>query len=89
MEQAVPSKLELNVVPNPSSTSFNLKVSSPSLQAGTVRVYDALGKMVEARNVSFPSPGISIGYFYRPGVYYIELIQGNERRTAKMVKLSN
>jgi len=56
---------------------------SPSL---FVRVVDVLGRVVENRNSETEGQTFKLGENYRPGIYLLEAIQGNQRKTLKLIK---
>lgn len=82
------NKEGLQVYPNPASSQFNVAVvpySSP--EAARLVIWDAMGRKVEERVMQHGGV-IQLGAFYRPGVYYVELLQGAHRSTVKVTKLA-
>jgi hypothetical protein len=79
--------LNLRALPNPSASSFNLQLSGRSTEKMQVRVMDIAGRTVQVFNNLSASQSLSIGASYRPGLYMVELVQGNERKQVKLVKL--
>jgi hypothetical protein len=80
------SKLSITALPNPSPTYFTLVLESSSLEPVDLKVIDATGRVVETKR-KLPSSGtFRVGDSYRPGIYFVELIQGRERRTLKLIK---
>ena len=77
----------LLVAPNPATTSFTLKLLSPSARPGYLRITDALGRVVEERTNVQRNSTITIGQQYRPGSYYAEVVQEGRRIVAKLLKL--
>ena len=53
------------------------------------KVIDILGRSVEQKQNIHANSTITIGHLYRPGVYMIEVIQGNERQVLRLVKISD
>lgn len=75
--------------PNPTSSNFNLKVSSGDrVNKIRMQVMDAYGRVIETRFVT-GGQSISFGSVYRPGVYYLRVIQGKQSKELKLVKLSD
>ncbi len=72
--------------PNPSSGPFTLQIFSGSTQPAQIRISDALGRVVERKNNIAVNTNLVFGSSYRPGVYVVEVVQGAERRTLKLVK---
>ena len=53
----------------------------------SIRVVDVLGKVVEVRNNIFAGETLQIGNNYRPGIYFVEVTQGNNKKQLKLIKL--
>lgn len=81
------TRLELTVQPNPTNSSFAVGVRTANPQERiTLQVFDQWGRIVEERTVA--GELTRIGAAYRPGTYYIRLVQGTEHREVKVIKLS-
>jgi hypothetical protein len=52
----------------------------------TMIVSDNFGKVVETRRSVTPNTILYVGQTYRPGSYYIEISQGNEKQSLKLIK---
>jgi hypothetical protein len=68
------SKFDLKAYPNPTKDPMTLKV------------IDLSGKVIEVRNNLVAGQTLQLGNNYRPGMYFVELIQGDKRRIVKLVK---
>ena len=80
----------LRVFPNPSSNHFNVQVSSDrTTERIQLRVLDMAGRVIEVFNNVSEGSTLMIGKNYRPGVYVVEMIQGDRRRQVKLVKRVN
>lgn len=80
------NSFEVNAFPNPTSSAFNLKVNSSNYTDKIVmQVIDVLGRVVETKVLT--SQTISFGQLYKPGAYYVRVIQGKEQKQIKLVKL--
>jgi hypothetical protein len=80
-------KLQIKIMPNPSPTDFTLVITSDNLKDHVaLRVIDIYGKMLESRKSILPGSTIMIGGSYRPGIYFVELIQGGQKSKVKLVK---
>ena len=53
-----------------------------------LRVVDVLGRVIEVRNNIFAGQYLQIGNNYRPGVYFVEVTQGNTKKQLKLIKLA-
>ncbi|MCC6257291.1 MAG: T9SS type A sorting domain-containing protein [Chitinophagaceae bacterium] len=77
-------KGEVLAYPNPSNGEFNLQVGQ--LKAGThLEVTDILGKMV-FKTTTIQKSMIRIGSNWKPGVYFVKIVSGNESQTIRLVK---
>ena len=43
-------------------------------------------RVIEIKYGVSPNQSISIGHNYKPGLYYAEIIQGNQNQTVKLIK---
>jgi hypothetical protein len=81
------NELTVRAMPNPSTTNFTLSlISNNSKERIVLTVVDVYGRAIEERNVLNGST-IKIGDSYRPGVYFVRIIQGTKRRELKLIKL--
>ena len=96
MEAKVPevlNGLEVNAFPNPSNTDFTLTIRTNNPKDKIImQVIDMYGRVIEARNVSANPIAIGsmirFGERYRPGTYFVRIIQGKEHKEIKLIKLS-
>lgn len=79
-------KLDVKVMPNPSSDYFSLALSGPADKPIMVNILDAYGRIVEHHQKIMPFTTIQVGDSLSPGTYFVELLQGTQRKTAKIVK---
>jgi hypothetical protein len=86
-ETAFP-KFSVSAYPNPAATIFNLKVSSPDADRVLVYVTDALGRRIETRMIK-ANETIQLGQGYRPGIYIVQIVQGQQYRQIKLMKLND
>jgi hypothetical protein len=78
---------DLKAYPNPTTTHFNVKLESSNItQPMTLNVVDVSGKIIEVRKNLVAGQTFQLGANYRPGMYFVELIQGDTRRIVKLVK---
>jgi hypothetical protein len=80
------SALDAKVFPNPSLGIFNLNVKSSSDEIIHVRVMNLSGKVLQVTQMT-PSSTISVARDVIPGMYLIEIRQGDQLKTLKAVKL--
>ena len=73
--------------PNPFETSFNLAIESSSDDQVEVKVYDMIGRELEARKATVSELSTQeIGNNYPQGVYNIIVSQGDQVKTLRMIK---
>ncbi|HEU5165645.1 MAG TPA: choice-of-anchor tandem repeat GloVer-containing protein [Chitinophagaceae bacterium] len=79
-------QLTIRALPNPSATYFTLVTQGNINQPISLLVYDVSGRIIE-RKYNLPANySISIGHSYKPGLYLVEIMQGNQKQTLKLVK---
>src|SRR5687768_7887918 len=92
----VPEQKELMMVdfavrifPNPTGTSFNVAIqSADQLEKIQLKVFGINGQIIETLQAN-PGQIVKIGNNYRAGAYLIEVIQGKQRKTFKVIKLGD
>jgi hypothetical protein len=78
--------LSIKAQPNPSAIYFDIAIKSKSNAPATIKVTDVSGKLVEIK-ANINSNSISrIGSAYKPGMYFIEVMQGATRELVKVIK---
>jgi hypothetical protein len=85
-KEASESKLAIVAMPNPSAKGFMLNVSGDAGSQLMLSVMDISGRIIETKNLS-TNQFIRIGDNYRAGMYFAEIMQGNERKIVKLVKI--
>ncbi len=78
--------LAVKAMPNPSRTYFTLQITGSVDKPASIRVLDAFGRTTDAKAGITANSTYSFGHHYRPGLYYAEVIQGNEKVTVKLIK---
>jgi hypothetical protein len=80
------SVFRISVAPNPSSTDFELRIESAEKSKPILmRTFDITGKIVEIKNIITGQP-IKFGLNYKPGIFVVELRQGEKLEVVKIVK---
>jgi hypothetical protein len=80
------NSLDVKVSSNPTNTQFRLQVISTKENLITIQVSDVQGKIIERLQAKHPFQPIHLGANYKAGVYFAQVIQGNERKTVKLIK---
>jgi hypothetical protein len=88
-EEGMAEKLTVEARPNPTNTFFTVISRSNKQDPLTVRVLDVLGRVVEVRNGIAANSSFTLGHKYLSGMYYVEVIQGKDKITLKLIKQSN
>lgn len=85
IKKTASSAMEVKVYPNPSSSNFNLKVTSDSKEKIDARVMDVRGRLI--KRMSFDAnETILFGNELTPGVYMIKLKEGKDEKSVRVVK---
>jgi len=72
--------------PNPSNYSFTVKVNGPQRTGAIIlKVINISRHTIETRRIN-STQICKIRENYRPGIYFVELTQGTQRRTVKVIK---
>jgi len=87
MPFTIPRELKVMAYPNPSATHFSIKVDATEKEKIIMQLIDMQGRLIETRNVT-PNSVITFGERLIAGTYLVRVIQGNEHRELKLVKLS-
>ncbi|MGZ8550411.1 MAG: T9SS type A sorting domain-containing protein, partial [Chitinophagaceae bacterium] len=82
------NELYVNVMPNPSNTFFNLVIKGNNQSLVTVRVFDISGRLIEKQEKIASSSTLQLGYKWISGSYIVEVIQGDQRKFMKIIKVN-
>jgi len=74
------------VMPNPSSTFFNLSIRGRNELPVTIKIMDMFGRVVERHERIAANTVLKVGSRWTNGSYYAEIIQGDQRRIIKILK---
>jgi hypothetical protein len=80
-----PAHLDIKVFPNPSSGHFSIQLGKGSGSQVGIRVYDIFGRIRDDFKAA-PGASIEIGDNYKPGVYYLEVIQDKQKQILMLIK---
>jgi Lectin C-type domain/Secretion system C-terminal sorting domain/SprB repeat len=81
--------LSAAVYPNPSrsNTAFSIRLQSNNLdEKASIKVLDMMGRIVEAKAGVQPNSTITMGQQYRPGMYFVQVMQGNKTVTLRVTR---
>jgi endoglucanase len=78
--------LQVTATPNPSTNYFSLSIKSNSNKSVNITVLDAAGRVVETNKNAAANSTLQIGSKLIPGIYFIEVLQDNQKQRIKLVK---
>jgi len=78
------SRFEVNVYPNPSNGEFVFEIVSRDNAPSSIRVVDNTGHTIENRETA--DTKIQIGKEWSAGMYLVDVVQGLNRKTIKLIK---
>ena len=85
-ETILANGLAIVAMPNPSAKGFMLNVTGDAGSKLMLLIMDISGRIIETKSVT-SNQTIRIGDNYRAGMYFAEVVQGNERKIIKLVKI--
>jgi hypothetical protein len=83
-EQA--SNLSVRALPNPSLNYFDLQLSGKGGNNIQVKVYDLMGRVIESKSSLHSNQTLRVGASYKPGIYMVEIVQGEQKQTIRLIK---
>jgi hypothetical protein len=78
---------KVSVLPNPSRTSFALSIESNSELPVNIRILDVQGREINRLGNISANSIIKLGDNLHTGFYLAEIVQGNEKKIVKLVKI--
>ena len=78
--------LAIRVLGNPSPNYFDIQLGGKADNNIRLTVYDNLGRVIERKSSLSSNQIVRLGNFYHSGVYLVEIVQGTQRQTLKLVK---
>ena len=73
------------IYPNPSNSEFNLKFAKISKVTARINILDLRGRLLKTY-LTIPSGDFKIGNSLLPGSYIVEVIQGGDKTTHRIIK---
>ncbi len=87
-DRADVKELTVTASPNPSTADFVIQIESADKQTPiTIRVVDELGRPTQLFSKVAVGSVVRFGNTYHSGIYIVEVMQGNQRRMIKLMKL--
>jgi hypothetical protein len=82
-------RFNVKVLGNPSFSTFRLKLESNDMVGKiTVKVVDVNGRLMEVQQNLNAGQVIEIGRKYNQGTYFAEVMQGEQRKVVKLIKIA-
>ena len=81
----VSEMMNVKVFPNPTTSNFNMQVISAKNESIGVRILDAQGRVMKVLKVN-ANETVNIGSELKPGAYFIEVRQGKNVKTTRVLK---
>ena len=78
--------LAVKVAPNPATSYFTLSFQSVAKEKIKINIVDVSGRNKERFTEIWPNSTLQVGASYRPGVYFAEVTQGNQKVILKLIK---
>ncbi|MBX2939049.1 MAG: T9SS type A sorting domain-containing protein, partial [Ferruginibacter sp.] len=78
-------ELEVSIFPNPSNGAFNFLTRTNSNEKMRLSITDIQGRKMSGINI-LPNQTHALGADLKPGIYFAEIIQGNQRIIRKILK---
>ena len=79
------NEFTVTVAPNPSKTEFQINVAGNAVETIFVSVFDMSGRRINLLETN-PNEMITIGSKLASGIYLAEIMQGNNKKTVKLIK---
>ena len=85
-EHTAQDALSVRVLYNPSPNYFELRISGNAESNIQLKVYDLQGRIVETKASLQANQTLRLGTSYRAGVYLVQVQQGTQMKTMKLIK---
>jgi hypothetical protein len=86
MRAALNTQLTATVLPNPSRNTFTVSLKGKEGTPIQAVVTDILGRVIETKRNLQPNGQMQIGQNWKPGIYILQLQQGDQRTILKLIK---
>ena len=78
--------LAIKVLGNPSPNHFDIQIRGKADNNIRLTVYDNMGRVIETKTSLSSNQTVRLGSSYRSGIYLVEIVQGTQRQTLRLVK---
>jgi hypothetical protein len=87
-EEITEKKLIVKITPNPAASFFKLVIMNEDKAPASVRISDISGRVLEHYEKVASGSLLQIGHVLTPGTYFAEIIQGDQRKVMKIIKVN-
>ncbi len=81
-------RLKIAAMPNPSRSTFKVTINGTNKSPVQLRVTDIFGRVVEHYEKINSNTTVEIGHRLNGGTYFVEVIQGEQRKIVKLIKVN-
>jgi hypothetical protein len=78
--------LAIRVLSNPSPNYFEVQIRGKAENNIKITVYDNMGRVIERKSSLSSNQTVRFGNSYNSGIYLVEIVQGTQKQTLKLVK---
>jgi len=78
--------LVVRLLANPSPNYFDIQIRSKADNNIRLTVYDNMGRVIETKSSLPSNQTVRLGSFYHSGIYLVEIVQGGQKQTLRLVK---
>ncbi len=86
--RAISNDFKVIAYPNPATNNFSVTVQADEKERIIMQVTDIYGRVIETRNVTANSI-VKFGDRFRPGTYFVRIMQGKQHKEIKLIKLAD
>ena len=87
VEPALPGEFTVTVMPNPTRSQFTMEIQSKDLSPVRMRLMDNSGRLIKTFSNLPANHTLRFGNEMKKGAYFAEVIQGEQRKIIKLVKM--
>jgi CHRD domain/Secretion system C-terminal sorting domain len=85
-KQMSKDEFSVRVLSNPSPNYFELQLDGNAGSKIELKVYDLQGRVIETKPSLQSNQTLRLGAFYNPGIYLVQITQGTQVQTIRLIK---
>ncbi|MEO5967431.1 MAG: T9SS type A sorting domain-containing protein [Ferruginibacter sp.] len=78
-------QFDVKIYPNPSTSQFSLQLNSANKGKATMKILNTVGSKLSSNEIK-PNETINFGSDLKAGFYFVEIIQGKNKKVIKIIK---